>query len=131
MTELHEILYINTLAPDQTPNVVGQIVSQARARNAQYGITGLLVFDGLQFCQHFEGPTRDVLYLADRLTQDARHTDVRVLHEGVLEARRYQRFDMGFAEVEGPDGLADLPQLDGEAALARFLAMRPRFDISG
>ena len=131
MTELHEILYTSALAPGQTPNVVGQIVSQARAAYAEHAITGLLVFDGLHFCQHLEGPTRELMRVIDQTTQDARHTGMRVLHEGVSEVRRYRRFDMGFAEVEGPDSLADLLQLDGAAALAQFLAMRPRFDISG
>lgn len=129
--ELQEILYCSTLAPDQTPRVVGQIVSEARARNAERGITGLLVFDGVHFCQHIEGPTREVLRLLDRILVDVRHTAVRVIHEGRLAARRYHRFDMGFAEVEGPEGLTELPRLDGAAALSRFLALRPHFDISG
>lgn len=131
MAELHEILYCSTLATDQTPNVVAQIVSQARARNSERGITGLLVFDGLNFCQHLEGPARDVIRLIDRIAQDPRHTAVRVIYEGVRAAPRYERFDLGFAEVEGPDGLTELFGLDDEAALARFLAMRPRFDVSG
>lgn len=131
MTELHEILFTSILAPDQTPNVVGQIVSQARAAHAEHGITGLLVFDGLHFCQHLEGPTWALMRVIDQATQDPRHTALRVLHEGALGGRHYPRFDMGFAEVEGPDSLAELLQLDGEAALAKFVAMRPRFDISG
>ena len=130
MTEqLHEILYCSTLAPGLPTDVVGHIVTQARARNAQEAITGLLVFDGMRFCQHFEGPRRNVLRLLDRLEADPRHVDMKVLHEGIIEARRYRRFDMGLAHIEESEDVEDLSRLDGAEALAQFIALRPRFDI--
>lgn len=131
MTELHEILYCSTLAPEQQPNVVGQIVSEARAKNAKRDITGLLVFDGLHFCQQLEGPRDPLVRLMDRIGRDSRHQDIRVVYEGSLNERRYRRFDLGYADVEGPASMADLQVLDGAAALERFLALRPHFDISG
>lgn len=134
MTELHEILYCSLLAPDQPTEIVGQIVSRARARNATEGITGLLVFDGMRFCQHFEGPRRQVLGLLNRLEADPRHTQMRVVYEGELAKRRYQRFEMGLAQTEDDEereDIAILGRLDGAQALARFLALRPRFDIAG
>ncbi|CAN7642417.1 BLUF domain-containing protein [Variovorax sp. LjRoot84] len=134
MTELHEILYCSLLAPGQPTEVVGQIVTRARARNAMEGITGLLVFDGMRFCQHFEGPRKQVLGLLNRLEADPRHIEMRVVYEGGLSKRRYQRFEMGLAQtedVEEGEDLAILQQLDGAEALERFLALRPRLDIAG
>jgi hypothetical protein len=134
MTELHEILYCSLLAPDQPTEIVGQIVSRARARNATEGITGLLVFDGMRFCQHFEGPRKQVLGLLNRLEADPRHTEMRVVYEGGLSKRRYQRFEMGLAQTEDDEegeGIAILQQLDGAEAQERFLALRPRLDIAG
>ena len=130
MTEqLHEILYCSLLAPGLPTDVVGHIVAQARARNAQEAITGLLVFDGMRFCQHVEGPRRNVLRLLDRLEADPRHTEMKMLYEGVLEVRRYLRFDMGLAQIEETEDVEELSRLDGAEALAQFLALRPRFDI--
>ena len=132
MTEpLHEILYCSMLAPGQAPNVVGQIVSSARLHNARQDITGLLVFDGMRFCQHFEGPQTVMVPLMQRIGQDPRHTGIRVLYEGTLLRRRYRNFDMGFAASEEPDDMAGIHALDGEEALQRFLALRPSFDVSG
>lgn len=132
MTEsLHEILYCSVLAPGQAPNVVGKIVSTARLRNAGQAVTGLLVFDGLRFCQHFEGPSAVVTDLMHRIGQDPRHTDIRVAYEGPLAQRRYLNFDMGFAATEEPEDMAGIHSLDGEVALQRFLALRPSFDVSG
>lgn len=131
MTQLHEILYCSVLAPGLAPNVVGRIVAQSRARNAAREISGLLVFDGQRFCQHLEGPQRQVLQLLNTIGDDQRHTDVRVIYEGALDARRYQRFDMGYADIEGPNTMSDLQDLDGAEALAHFLALRRCFDVSG
>ncbi|CAN5907309.1 hypothetical protein BH11PSE13_BH11PSE13_32910 [soil metagenome] len=118
------------LAPDLEANAVGKIVGQARARNASRQISGLLVFDGLRFCQHIEGPQRELLRLMDSIGQDPRHTDIRVVYDGTLDARRYQRFEMGYADIEGPSTLTGMQGLDGAEALAHFLALRPRFDIN-
>jgi hypothetical protein len=128
---LLELLYVSSLAPDQRPTVVGQIVAQARARNEERGITGLLVFDGIHFCQHIEGPFEAVQPLMDRIRHDPRHEAVRVVFEGRRSVRRYQRFDLGFAQSDEPDDMAGIQSLEGEAALQRFLALRPGFDISG
>lgn len=127
---LHEFLYCSLLAQDLPPATVGTIVTQARARNAMEGISGLLVFDGQYFCQHFEGPRDAAQGLMDRLQRDARHVGLVVVHEGPLAARRYTGFAMGLAECEGPDQVSSLQALRGEAALAHFLALRASFDIS-
>lgn len=131
MPELHQILYCSLLAPGQPPLVVGRIATSARARNATSGITGLLVFDGMRFCQHFEGPQDQVRSLMARLEADPRHTELVVLFEGSLAQRHYARFEIGLAEVEDRDDLADIQALRGSAALELFLALRPRFDVSG
>ncbi|RYF68243.1 MAG: BLUF domain-containing protein, partial [Comamonadaceae bacterium] len=70
--EIHEILYCSQLAPGQSPGIVGNIVTQARARNAERGITGLLVFDGHNFCQHLEGPSNILVRLMNRIGEDPR-----------------------------------------------------------
>ena len=131
MSAVHEILYCSVLSPDQSANIVGRIVSQARARNAQDHITGLLVFDGIRFCQHVEGSRENVVELMRRIAQDPRHRDVRVVYEGSRAQRRYQRFDLGFAQSEDADDMAGIHELGGQEALDRFLLLRAGFDISG
>lgn len=131
MTELHEILYCSVLAPDQPANIVGQIVTRARARNAELKISGVLVFDGLRFCQHLEGPRTEITRVMDRIGQDPRHVDVRVVYDGQLAERRYGRFEMGYSDSEQDGNIAEICQLDGIAALERFLALRPGFDVIG
>ncbi|RSZ44179.1 MULTISPECIES: BLUF domain-containing protein [unclassified Variovorax] len=128
---LYEVLYCSTLAQDLAPGTVGTIASRARIRNAQHDITGLLVFDGLRFCQHLEGPREAVDALMRLIAADPRHVGVRVVYEAPLEIRRYSGFGMGLAECEGPDQMAGVHALDGEAALRHFLSLVPSFDING
>ena len=71
-----------------------------------------------------------------RIADDPRHTGVCIAHEGPLAERRYQRFDMGYAQAEDP-GQASRGQIDtlfalrDAAALARFMELRPDFDVHG
>ncbi|SEA98630.1 BLUF domain-containing protein [Variovorax sp. YR216] len=130
MPPLREVLYISLLATDQSTTVVGQIVTVSRARNLRDGITGLLIFDGMRFCHHFEGPADAVQALLARLEADRRHVELRVLYDGELTQRRYQRFEMGLAEVDDHEDLVDVNALHGSAALEYFIALRSRFDIS-
>ncbi|WP_096670742.1 BLUF domain-containing protein [Polaromonas sp. AET17H-212] len=129
--ELHEVLYLSTLAPDAPLKVVASIASQARKANQAAGITGLLVFDGMQFCQHIEGPRKAVLALTERIRQDPRHVDVDILYHGPLAQRRFRHFGLGYTAVEDVDVLARLRDAGADAALAQFLALQPTLDLDG
>jgi len=121
---LYEVLYVSTIAPDQPLSVVAEIAGRARFVNAELDITGLLIFDGQRFCQQLEGPQKAVLKLIERIRNDPRHVNVEVLHHGPLAGRRFQQFTLAFSTVEDVDALARMEQLDGEAALAAFEAVR-------
>lgn len=129
--ELHEVLYLSTLAPGAPLKVIADIASRARKANEAAGITGLLVFDGMQFCQHIEGPRKAVLALTERIRQDPRHVDVDILHHGPLAQRRFRHFGLAYTAVEDVDVLARLRDAGAEAALAQFLALVSTLDLDG
>lgn len=121
---LYEVLYVSTIAPNQPLSVVADIAGPARLVNAELNITGLLIFDGQRFCQQLEGPQKAVLKLIERIRNDPRHINVEVLHHGPLAGRRFQHFSLAFSTVEDVEALARMEQLDGEAAIAAFEAVR-------
>lgn len=121
---LYEVLYVSTLAPEQPLSVVAEIAGRARQVNAKLDVTGLLIFDGQRFCQQLEGQQKAVLKLIERIRNDPRHTNVAVLHHGPLAGRRFQQFSLAFSTVEDEEALARMEQLDGDAALAAFEAVR-------
>ncbi|MGC1173629.1 BLUF domain-containing protein [Polaromonas sp.] len=128
-SQLHEVLYISTLAPESPVKVVSQIAAQARRGNEAAGITGLLIFDGMRFCQQIEGPRKEVLALIQRIRLDSRHTGMEVLHQGPLEARRFRRFSLGYAAVDDQDVLAQIESATPEQTMAQFLALIPSLDL--
>ena len=128
-TTLYEILYVSTLAPEAPLSVVGYIAVKARTANAERGITGLLIFDGMRFCQQLEGDQKQVLALLERIRLDTRHVNMQVLHHGELAVRRFRRFSLGYCMVEDEDVLERMEQLDGQAALNAFTGMLPGLDL--
>lgn len=126
---LHEVLYVSTLSPDSPVKVVSQIAVKARIANEAAGVTGLLVFDGMRFCQQIEGPRKQVLALIERIRQDPRHVKVEILHHGPLAERRFRRFSLGYVTVDDVDVLARIEDAGPEQAMAQFLALIPSVDL--
>ncbi|MDO9404015.1 MAG: BLUF domain-containing protein [Polaromonas sp.] len=126
---LYEALYVSTMAPDEPLSVVGAIAARARSHNEARQLTGLLIFDGMRFCQQLEGHQKDVLSLLDRIREDTRHTHVEILHHGPLQARRFNNFSLAYAPIDDVDALEALEQLEGEAAVNAFLALLDTLDL--
>jgi hypothetical protein len=127
--QLHEVLYVSTLSPDSPVKVISQIAAKARIANQEADITGLLVFDGMRFCQQLEGPRKAVLTLMERIQQDPRHVNVEILHHAPLEERRFRRFSLGYAATDDADVLARIEDAGPEQAMAQFLDLLPSIDL--
>ena len=130
-SEIHEILYVSKLAADAPIRVVADIAVKSRSANLSRVITGLLVFDGMHFCQQFEGSDIEVAALMDRIRQDPRHTQVEVLHHGPLVERRFRRWSLGYTSVDDVEAFDRLKRLRGQAAVDAFLALLPGLDLEG
>lgn len=129
--DLQEIIYVSTLADDAPVRVVADIAMKARSNNRQADITGLLVFDGLHFCQQLEGCAREVEAAMARIRVDPRHSAVAVLHQGPLEKRRFRRFSLGYTSGEDAELLERLQRLQGQAAVDAFVALLAGLDLDG
>ncbi len=129
MQKLFELLYTSTLAPGTSVTEVPSIVATARLRNPPQELTGLLVFDGLHFCQHLEGPQRAVMSCIERIRQDLRHVDFEIVHHGDIAQRRFRRFTMGYAMSDADDFMQQIRALDGMDAMQRLLALVPTLDL--
>jgi len=130
-TRLQEIIYVSTLATDAPLRVVADIAVKSRATNQKLDITGLLVFDGMHFCQQLEGTEQEIAALMAQIRQDPRHTNVAVLHCGPLDQRRFRGFNLGYTSVEDVEALERLQQLQGQAAVEAFVALLPDLDVNG
>ena len=129
--ELREILYVSKLAADAPIRVVADIAVKSRSANKSREITGLLVFDGMHFCQQLEGDDTVVSELINRIRADPRHTDDEILHRGPLADRRFRQWSLGYTSVDDVEAVARLEQLQGHAAVEAFMGMLPGLDLEG
>ena len=127
--KLYEVLYVSTLAPEAPLSVIADIAKKSRPANQRLDVTGLLLFDGMRFGQQLEGNHKAVLALIEHIQQDPRHCKVEILHHGPLVERRFRSFGTGYTTLDDDDVLGRLEQLDGQAAMDAFLALRDSADL--
>lgn len=77
-----------------------ELLTDARARNHDHGVTGMLVYAASSFLQLIEGDDDQVEVIWDRIRLDPRHSDLRVLNDGPASVRLFGEWSMGF---EHPD----------------------------
>ena len=104
---LLEIVYSSETPDPLDSDAVRALLNHARLKNAEWGVTGLLCYDRHQFLQIIEGETDVILDLFHSIQNDPRHTNLRILHEGDIQARAFDDWKMAYEPV--PSGL--LPTL--------------------
>lgn len=75
------VVYVSELAPSCDFTAYAAICRTSRACYARAGISGMLLFDGLQFVQWLFGPSAAVAQLMETIARDARYRDLRVVYE--------------------------------------------------
>lgn len=86
------------------------LLSTWRRRNAQRGITGLVLYDAGTIFQIIEGFPEDVVRLSETIGRDSRHRGVaRLIHEAACE-RAFGDWSMGLGRIAAAD-LGGIPEL--------------------
>lgn len=100
--KLYELIY--TSVATDNPDI-DAILSTCIARNAQFDITGCLVYDPIRhtFIQLFEGPEAAVDQLYRNIEADSRHSNVYLLHRGVIGKRSFPDWQMRYVIKRGVD----------------------------
>lgn len=104
---MHQILYVSAAHSSVGPAEVDRILAKARQRNAELGVTGLLLVIEQSFLQLLEGEKGVLEDLMARIGRDPRHTRVLRLLEREVPARQLPSWSMGYfrpaSEAEMPD----------------------------
>ena len=113
LNEPLHVVYISRLAPHRDSAVFGSICLLARQRNSEWGISGVLLFDGERFLQWLCGPPDKVSCLMQAIVADERHEDLRILLETTLPATRSaQLWRAGFVDADALDAFLDVDLSD-------------------
>lgn len=107
---LARIAYVSALQDYPSRAEIEVLMSGWRRRNAERGITGLLLYDTGSVFQLIEGFPEDVVRLYDKIVADPRHHFLaRLIHHSACE-RAFGDWSMGLGRVTAGD-LAVVPEL--------------------
>lgn len=122
--DLH-LAYLSRLAPQCDYSVFSAISRSARARNAQAGIAGVLLFDGERFFQWMYGRPEAVTAMMSTIALDRRHTGLSFRLETLLPAGDHDRtWRAGFVDAQAMDQVAATGHGEGQQllhAIARLI----------
>jgi hypothetical protein len=79
------------------------LLQQARENNRTLDITGMLLYVNGKFMQVLEGKRQTVIDLYTHISNDTRHKRVTVLLEGESPDRIFDRWSMGFKNLNDED----------------------------
>jgi hypothetical protein len=127
--ELH-LAFFSRLAPHCDYRAFGAISRTARARNAQAGIAGILLFDGERFFQWLYGSPAATSRLMSTIALDRRHTDICVRLEALLPAIGFNAtWRAGFVDAQALDEVAAIGHGDGAQLLSAIAQLVAHADL--
>jgi Sensors of blue-light using FAD len=92
---LVRLMYASRAVPAVDHEELVAILKKSKTNNTKDGVTGVLCFSEGIFLQVLEGGRSAVNRLYNRISQDARHTDVVLLNYDEVEERRFSGWSMG------------------------------------
>ena len=101
----HQLIYSSRCSVTSgMTSILREIVAASERKNSSDRITGFLLFDKIQFMQILEGDRDDVDRSFERISQDARHDRVILLHRRDVPTRAFPEWGMG--------GVVRAPEID-------------------
>ncbi len=115
--ELYTILYVSRAIMNFDRYELNALLDKAKKNNNKRNITGILLYSSKCFIQVLEGKKEDVQQLFNKIGNDSRHFDLRVLIEKPVSQRLFEKWSMAHnklhaEEVENDIGLSGLQDLD-------------------
>ncbi|WP_085317476.1 BLUF domain-containing protein [Derxia lacustris] len=101
MTHLQLVLYVSSATQPMTEADIAALLVQSRDRNAQLGITGLLLYRDGNFMQAIEGPSDAIVAVYGSICRDPRHTNVITLIDTPVPTRSFAAWSLGLIHLDG------------------------------
>lgn len=88
------LMYFSTSTTDMSQSEVDALVQKSAENNHKHGISGVLAYNGRNFCQVLEGEADQVNKLVAVIREDNRHAGFKILGEMPIESRRFAEWAM-------------------------------------
>jgi hypothetical protein len=105
------LVYQSLASPYLHQGEIEALLEKSRTFNALHAITGCLLFTQGVFLQYLEGNQLHVLSLFDRIKEDKRHSQVRLLTHGNVEKREFRDWGMAYENLYGDNALINYLKL--------------------
>jgi len=117
---IFHVIYLSTATIPLSSSQLRDLLTDARQRNLDLELTGLLLYAHGRFMQVLEGPESAVRTVFDSIQRDERHKNVETIRLEEKESRHFPDWRMGFRNFTV--SIETLP------VISRFL--EPDFDLS-
>ena len=131
MERISNFVYFSKIAPDAEVSCVADIIKVARKFNKEHQITGMLIFDGLRFCQYIEGPHEPLQQLIASITKDPRHIEFTPkLACFDQKTRLFPNWSMAYVIADDSEPLDEVESMEGSSMLDKLHALLPILDAA-
>lgn len=104
---MHHIIYLSWATAPFSDEHLHTLLQQARRRNAEVGVTGLLLYGNGCFLQVLEGEETAVRDLYEYIKHDTRHRDVTAYADKAITQRAFAEWTMAF-QATSPEQFEEL-----------------------
>jgi len=94
--QLFELAYVSTITFNASDEDISEIVSHSQLNNALADVSGLLLFNGINFAQILEGTQATLGRLFEKICRDKRHSGVIKLVERPIDSRAFSGWSMAY-----------------------------------
>lgn len=115
--------YVSEATSAVTQSDLKVILNTAQAFNRRRGITGCLIYEQGHFAQVLEGAEQDLEALMQRIAQDSRHRNLRVVWSGPVEKPMFEQWSMAAFNLDRPDPADSVSIRELRRELAEFIAV--------
>ncbi len=88
------LTYQSRAARAPSEDELDSLVSRARRRNNQHGVTGMLLYEDGRYLQTLEGPPTGLDTIWSSIRRDERHQEIEVLSQHLVSARLFSDWDL-------------------------------------
>ncbi|NIZ14871.1 BLUF domain-containing protein [Phaeobacter sp. HF9A] len=89
---MHRFVYVSTATQELSAQQIADIAGACHRNNRRAGLTGLLVVHQGKFMHILEGSEKAIRRQAEKIQNDRRHRDFRVIEAAPIEMRAFNSF---------------------------------------
>ena len=115
---LQSLLYISVVNTPMTRDDIKELVRKSQENNDRAGLTGFLMYNGINFLQLLEGESEPLETCWNKISNDQRHSGIKIMQREEVNRRMLGDWPMFYvghgsnfselrAKIEGPQEMSD------------------------